>query len=426
MVGLGKTTNTDPLGAPSGPLQGRTQTYPIGLDDIPYASFFSITKYEYMKGLQAAAQDKRQNDVLGGLGRNGVAKLATNAIRDIGTGLFNGGQGTTAARNDVFLKRAIKENLQGRFQGASSVRAANKMPTVAQDYSNVNFPITTQDGREFKNAEQLMEYKKKAKLAADTAYSVCKLPLPNEFQYSYDASWSNEFKLGTMARILEDPAGTFGQMISTGVIAAGANAAGQVAGGMMSKFSAGLSAGAGFNIDIGSLASAAANGAINPLGVNSQLTPTNLLGLGGLAPNENAMMMFSRMQMRSFDVTFELFARDDTEASEIDSIIQWFKVGMHPTATPQGTGGLLGFPDVFVLEPMFVPADPGSGTADRAIAHPMMPKTKLCALSRMSVNTTPANNFLTTYTGDIPLQTISLTFNELTALTQSDLQAGAF
>ena len=426
MVGLGKTTNTDPLGAPSGPLQGRTQTYPIGLDDIPYASFFSITKYEYMKGLQAAAQDKRQNDVLGGLGRNGVAKLATNAIRDIGTGLFNGGQGTTAARNDVFLKRAIKENLQGRFQGASSVRAANKMPTVAQDYSNVNFPITTQDGREFKNAEQLMEYKKKAKLAADTAYSVCKLPLPNEFQYSYDASWSNEFKLGTMARILEDPAGTFGQMISTGVIAAGANAAGQVAGGMMSKFSAGISEGAGFNIDIGSLASAAAQGAINPLGVNSQLTPTNLLGLGGLAPNENAMMMFSRMQMRSFDVTFELFARDDTEASEIDSIIQWFKVGMHPTATPQGTGGLLGFPDVFVLEPMFVPADPGSGTADRAIAHPMMPKTKLCALSRMSVNTTPANNFLTTYTGDIPLQTISLTFNELTALTQSDLQAGAF
>ena len=426
MVGLGKTTNTDPLGAPSGPLQGRTQTYPIGLDDIPYASFFSITKYEYMKGLQAAAQDKRQNDVLGGLGRNGVAKLATNAIRDIGTGLFNGGQGTTAARNDVFLKRAIKENLQGRFQGASSVRAANKMPTVAQDYSNVNFPITTQDGREFKNAEQLMEYKKKAKLAADTAYSVCKLPLPNEFQYSYDASWSNEFKLGTMARILEDPAGTFGQMISTGVIAAGANAAGQVAGGMMSKFSAGISEGAGFNIDIGSLASAAAQGAINPLGVNSQLTPTNLLGLGGLAPNENAMMMFSRMQMRSFDVTFELFARDDTEAGEIEGIIEWFKVGMHPTATPQGTGGLLGFPDVFVLEPMFIPANPESGTADRAIPHPMMPKTKLCALSRLSVNTTPANNFLTTFTGDIPLRTISLTFNELTALTQSDLEAGAF
>ena len=158
---------------------------------------------------------------------------------------------------------------------------------------------------------QLIEYKKKAKLAADTQSSICKLPLPNEFQYSYDASWSNEFKLGTMARILEDPAGTFGQM-TTGVIAAGANAAGQVAGGMMSKFSAGISEGAGFNIDIGSLA--AGNAAVNPFGVNSQLTPTNLLGLGGLAPNENAMMMFSKMQMRSFDVTFELFARDDTEA----------------------------------------------------------------------------------------------------------------
>lgn len=427
MLGLGKTTNTDPLGAPSGPLQGRTQTYPIGLDDIPYASFFSITKYEYMKGLQAAAQDKRQNDVLGGLGRNRGAKAATNAIRNIGTGLFNGGQGTTAARNDVLLKRAIRENLQGRFQGASSVRAANKRPEVAQDYSNVDFPITTQDGREFKNASELIEYKKKAKLAADTAYSVCKLPLPNEFQYSYDASWSNEFKLGTMARILEDPAGTLGQMATTGGAFAAGEVGKQLLGGALSQFSAGLSQSAGgINIDVGAIAQAGLKGAFNPLGVNSQLTPTNLLGLGGLAPNENAMMMFSRMQMRSFDVTFELFARDDTEAAEIESIIQWFKVGMHPTATPQGTGGLLGFPDVFVLEPMFVPADPGSGTADRAIPHPMMPKTKLCALSRLSVNTTPANNFLTTYTGEIPLQTISLTFNELTALTQSDLQAGAF
>ena len=425
MLGLGNTTNTDPTGKPSGPLQGTTRTYPIGIDAIPYASYFSITKYKYMEGLSAAAQDKRQNDVLGGLGRNKAAKAFTNAIRSAGSQLFNGGQGTTGSGTDVFLKRAIRENLRkGKHKGGA--RASNKRPEIAQDYSNVKFPITTQDGREFKNANELLEYKKKAKLASDTAYSVCKLPLPNEFQYSYDASWSNEFKLGTMARILEDPAGTFGQMISTGALAAGANAAGQIAGGMMSKFSAGISAGAGFNIDIGSLASAAANGAINPLGVNSQLTPTNLLGLGGLAPNENAMMMFSRMQMRSFDVTFELFARDDTEAGEIEGIIEWFKVGMHPTATPQGTGGLLGFPDVFVLEPMFIPANPESGTADRAIPHPMMPKTKLCALSRLSVNTTPANNFLTTYTGDIPLQTISLTFNELTALTQADLEAGAF
>ena len=113
---------------------------------------------------------------------------------------------------------------------------------------------------------------------------------------------------------------------------------------MLSKFfGAGITAGAGFNIDIGSLG-AAGNAAVNPLGVNSQLTPTNLIGLGGLAPNENAMMMFSKMQMRSFDVTFELFARDDTEAGEINAIIQWFKVGMHPYATPQGVGGVSWFP----------------------------------------------------------------------------------
>ena len=142
-------------------------------------------------------------------------------------------------------------------------------------------------------------------------------------------------------------------------------------------------------------------GATNPLGVNSQLTPTNLLGLGGLAPNENAIMMFSRMQMRSFDVTFELFARDDTEAGEIDAIVQWFKTGMHPTATVQGTGGVLGFPDVFVLEPEFVPVNAESGEKKKPVRHPQMPKTKLCALSRMSVNTTPANSCLL-YTSPSP------------------------
>ena len=33
--------------------------------------------------------------------------------------------------------------------------AANKRPEVAQDYSNVKFPITTQDGREFNNASTI-------------------------------------------------------------------------------------------------------------------------------------------------------------------------------------------------------------------------------------------------------------------------------
>jgi len=405
-------------------LQGTVRTYPIGIDEIPYASYFKITKYKYQAGLEAAGNDKRQNDVLGGIGRNSAAKALAAGLRGAGQFLFNGQNGLTRATEDVLLKQALKEAQTDKYKGASSSRKSGK--PVAEDYSNVKFPITTADGRTFENQAQLTEYKKKAKLAADTKSSICKLPLPNEFQYSYDASWSNEFKLGTMARILEDGQGAFGQMLATGALKAGADALGQLTGGALNTFSKGITDGIGVPVDVGSILKSGVSGATNPLGVNSQLTPTNLLGLAGLAPNENAMMMFSKMQMRSFDVTFELFARDDTEAKEINAIIQWFKVGMHPYATPQGVGGVLGFPDVFVLEPEFIPADETTGKAKRAITHPMMPKTKLCALSRMTVNTTPANSFLTTYTGDIPLQQITLTFNELTALTQADMEVGNF
>ena len=55
-------------------LQGTVRTYPIGIDEIPYASYFKITKYKYQAGLEAAGNDKRQNDVLGGMGRNRSAK----------------------------------------------------------------------------------------------------------------------------------------------------------------------------------------------------------------------------------------------------------------------------------------------------------------------------------------------------------------
>lgn len=406
-------------------LQGTVRTYPIGIDEIPYASYFKITKYKYQAGLEAAGNDKRQNDVLGGIGRNKSAKALASGIRGAGQFLFNGGNGLTRDAGDVLLEQALKEKQTDKYKGASRKRKSGK--PVASDYSNVKFPVTTADGRTFNSAAELLDIKKQAKMAEDAKFSICKLPLPNEFQYSYDASWSNEFKLGTMARFLEDGQGAFGQMLATGALKAGADALGQLTGGALDTFSKGISEGAGgIPIDVKSILQNGVSGATNPLGVNSQLTPTNLLGLGGLAPNENAIMMFSRMQMRSFDVSFELFARDDTEATEIEAIVQWFKTGMHPTSTPQGVGGVLGFPDIFILEPEFVPVNPTNGEKERPVKHPQMPKTKLCALSRLSVNTTPANSFLTTYTGQIPLQTISLTFNELTALTQSDLEAGGF
>ena len=97
---------------------------------------------------------------------------------------------------------------------------------------------------------------------------------------------------------------------------------------------------------------------------------------------------------------------------------------MHPSTTMKGTGGVLGFPDLFTIKPMFVKVIEGGGI--EKIKHPMMPKSKLCALVDLQVNTTPSNNFVTTKEGKIPLQSVTMMFEETTAMTQSDIKVGDF
>ena len=56
----------------------------------------------------------------------------------------------------------------------------------------------------------------------------------------------------------------------------------------------------------------------------------NIAGLAGLAPNENSIQFFQRMQGRDFSFRFELAARNKQESDRIIEIIEWFKRGMYP------------------------------------------------------------------------------------------------
>ena len=159
--------------------------------------------------------------------------------------------------------------------------------------------------------------------------------------------------------------------------------------------------------------------------VNSNIMdPKNIAGLAGMAPNENAIQFFKKMEFRTFSLNFEFASRDKHESEQIENIIKWFKIGMHPASLDplgSGSGVLLGFPDIFVLEPKFVPVGK-AGVAQKAQPHKMMPKTKLCALKGLSVNATPFGTVNTVYDGTIPLITATLTFSELTALTRADFE----
>ena len=100
-------------------------------------------------------------------------------------------------------------------------------------------------------------------MAEDAKFSICGSPLPNEFQYSYDASWSNELLAPWQGflKMVKEPS----VRCSPLVLEAGADALGQLTGGALNTFSKGITDGIGVPVDVGSILKSGVSGATNPL-----------------------------------------------------------------------------------------------------------------------------------------------------------------
>ena len=399
--------------------------YPVGLSEIPFASFLQIEKYSYDEAQKTVAKD--QNDAFGSLARsqlgNAIDFIGEAQARAYASGDFSDGQNERF--NEVYNLSKESQYKSGTSRSAPTVKSVNIYdPNVDKSL------VVVVNGEEI-TVGQLLQKKQEMKdrQSKGLMSKKCMLPLPNEFQYKYGADWNNEFKLGTLA-LAADDAGRF--LATTGAGAAlggGGSALAQflsnpVAGGTQKTLLKKL------GIDPTKVVQGAAGGAAtaaNLYGVNSQLNPTNLAGLAGLAPNENSIQFFQRMQGRQFSFRFELAARNKRESNTIIEIIEWFKRGMHPGAKQgRGSAVLLTFPDVFVLCPKFVQCDESGDPVGDPIQHPMMPKTKICALTNLTINTTPFGQLQTIFDGSIPLVTMELMFMETTKLTRVDMEGASY
>ena len=392
--------------------------YPVGLSEIPFASFLQIEKYSYDEAMKTVA--KEQNDALGSLQRSQLS----NAIDLIGD-----------AQELAYASGDFSEGQDRRYN--ETYQAANRKDSALFSGGQINIYdpnvdksiIVIVNGEEI-SVGQLLQKKQEMKdrQSKGLMSKKCMLPLPNEFQYKYGADWNNEFKLGTLA-LAADDAGRFLTTTAAGaVIGGGSSALAQYLSNPVSGNSSKVLKSLG--IDPTKVVQGAAGGAAkaaNLYGVNSELNPTNLAGLAGLAPNENSIQFFQRMQSRQFSFRFELAARNKRESNTIIEIIEWFKRGMHP-GSKQGRGSavLLTFPDVFVLCPKFVRCDEEGNPIGDPIQHPMMPKTKICALTNLTINTTPFGQLQTVFDGSIPLVTMELMFMETTKLTRADMEGSTF
>ena len=404
-------------------------SYPSNIAKIPYASFLKIKKYAYDKGM--ATVGKQQNDAIGAFQNSKLMQNITDGLAERAQDIFSDGTGGQNLIQDLDRQEAIDEARRRTQTWQNRLNFFNWNDDWVdrrsdEDILNETFNVDKNwlgQGGETVTMGDLLQTKQDAINFNNAGYkqTYVDLAMPNEFQYDYGANWNNTFKLGTMALFADDP-GRMSQIL--------------VGGGTIGGVIGGLSTTLGQEDQLGTIITEGVKSgtekAGNLFGVNSNiLDPTNVVGMAGLAPNENAIQFFKKMEFRSFEFNFEFAARNKTESTEIQKILQWFKVGMHPVSQQvdgSGSGVLLGFPDVWVLEPRFTP--PGEkglmSEAGTDQPHPMMPQTKLCALVGMRVNTTPYGEFSTVFDGSIPLVTVSLKFNELTALTRSDFMTNPY
>jgi len=405
-------------------LGGTILEYPRGISTVPYASFLKITRYEYQEALEKVAANS--NDALGAFARSGVMKNLVNATTSVASTIYNGASFDADSSLNT-MENSInegKKNAWWDFADVFSFDGTNKteIPGGDKEITLPNGETTTWNA--LKNEKDEAANERRKGLAASDLF----VALPEEFQYGYKADWGNTFKMGTMA-LMADNAAKFAAL---GALGAGAGAGFTASLGKLQDMAGMAGNIPGVNADeYAANMAAGAQMATNPFGVNDSLNPTNIAGLGGMAPNENAIQMFSRMGFRQFSFSFSFASRNPKESQDVQTIIEWFKRGMHPgSSNGKGSAVMLTFPDVFVLEPMFMPVDETVDStgqrklevAEEPIQHPMMPKTKICALTSLTVNTTPMSAINTIFDGSIPLVTVELTFDETTALTRMDME----
>ena len=385
--------------------------YPTGLSAIPFASFLEIEKFSYESAQKYAAQNF--NDAFGSLGRSQIANKINAAIDGLATVYGSGDTSTEKGKIDV--NKTLYDSAK------KSRRTQKKIDINTADDST---RVKLKDGT-ITTIGQLKQKKKALidKMDKGLMGTKCMLPLPNEFQYKYGADWNNEFKLGTLA-LAADEAFRFGAITGAGGILGGG------AQFLTEKLTQGSGAAKLGGVDPTKIVQGAVGGmkkAADPFKVGSQLDPKNVAGLAGLAPNENSIQFFERMQGRTFSFRFELASRNKQESDMVIDIIEWFKRGMHPgSKNGKGSAVLLTFPDVFVLTPRFVQADDAGNATGDPIQHPMMPRTKLCALTGLTINTTPFGQMQTVFDGTIPIVTMELMFKETTKLTRVDMEGASF
>ena len=152
---------------------------------------------------------------------------------------------------------------------------------------------------------------------------------------------------------------------------------------------------------------------INSLGGNTS-TGGLLSRATGQVLNPNLELLFSGVNLRSFQFDFDFAPRDEKESNVVKEIIRVFKKSMSPKSggNTEGAGLFIKAPNIFLLKYK-------SGNQD----HPYLNKFKPCALTSMGMNYTGSGSYAT-YADKTPVHMkLSLSFTELNPIYNEDYES---
>jgi hypothetical protein len=135
--------------------------------------------------------------------------------------------------------------------------------------------------------------------------------------------------------------------------------------------------------------------------------------------NNNLELLFNGPTLRSFNFSFKLRPRTESESILCRNIIKSLKRDSAPKTT--ATNLFLETPNVFLIEYMYQAQD---GVLPSYTQHPFLNMIKPCALTSINVNYTPDGSYMTYETnGSMVGYDLNLTFQEIEPIYRSDQEA---
>jgi hypothetical protein len=130
----------------------------------------------------------------------------------------------------------------------------------------------------------------------------------------------------------------------------------------------------------------------------------------GTVINPNLELLFNGPQLRPFNFTFKLAAREKRESEQIIKILNFFKRGSSAIKTESNL--FLKAPHTFSIQYLHM----GQGGED----HPFIGRIKECALQSITTSYTPEGQYATFNDGEMVSYQITMQFSELEPIFNSD------